>query len=89
MFELFPPCCSEPFEALDLCFEIVGLDVQVHPALVLDAGGIGFPDGSVQSSALPHRAAVAKTGQASCFATDGTPRDCAEATIAVDCGMLT
>jgi hypothetical protein len=46
-------------------------------SLSLGSGGIRFPDGSVQSSALAHRSAVRETGQTGCFATDGTPRACA------------
>lgn len=60
-----------------LCFALAGAGRAQDASLELKNGGVEFSDGSVQTSALPHRAAVEKTGQTGCYASDGTPRACA------------
>jgi hypothetical protein len=47
------------------------------PSLVLNDGGIQFPDGTVQTTATVGRAPVPDTGQTGCWDTDGNPRACA------------
>jgi hypothetical protein len=46
------------------------------PSLVLNDGGIQFPDGTVQMTATVGRAPVPDTGQTTCWDTAGNPRDC-------------
>jgi hypothetical protein len=46
------------------------------PSLVLNDGGIQFPDGTVQMTATVGRALVPDTGQTLCWDTDGDPRPC-------------
>jgi hypothetical protein len=45
-------------------------------AIVLEDGGIEFPDGTVQMTATVGRALVPDTGQTGCWDTDGNPRPC-------------
>lgn len=63
--------------ALTLCAWNPGSGSAADASLSLQQGGIQFPDGSVQSSALANRAAVQVTGQALCYDSGGTPRSCA------------
>jgi hypothetical protein len=46
-------------------------------SLVLNDGGIQYPDGSVQTTASAGRALVPDTGQFECWDTAGNPRPCA------------
>jgi hypothetical protein len=61
---------------------VVGVFIAVaagaqDPSIVLSDGGIQFPDGTVQTTAMVGRALVPDTGQTSCWDTDGVSRPCA------------